>query len=73
MALRVYAQEIQDEKSQQRSWEEIVQQIAMGALLRITVLWLTYSYCYGNWGSTDILDKTTLDTDFTCWIRDYKP
>lgn len=57
MALRVYAQEIQDEKSQPRSWEEIVQQIATGALLRITVVWLTYSYCYGISGSTDTFAK----------------
>lgn len=48
MALRVYAQEIKDEKSQQRSWNQIVQEIAMGALLCITLLWLTYIYCYRN-------------------------
>lgn len=53
MALRVYAQEIQDEKSQQRSWIQIVQEIAMGALLCITLLWLTYIYCYRNRECTD--------------------
>lgn len=48
---------MQDEKSQQRSWEEIVQQIAMGALLRITALQLTYIHCYGNRGSADALSN----------------
>lgn len=49
-----------------------VQQIAMGALLRITVLGLMHIYSYWNRGSTDIFCQTTPNTYFTCWIREYE-